>query len=77
LDATPQREAKEGSVTYTSRLINRTTALLALVATVLLLALTAMTGAGPVGNGVGKPSVSDLGLSIGGKTVSGSPSRRK
>ncbi len=64
-------------MTFTSRILNRTTTLAALVATVALLALSALAGAGPVGNGVSKPSASDIGLSIGGKTVSGSPSRRK
>ena len=64
-------------MTLTSRIINRSTALVALVATVLLLALSAMAGAGPVGDGISKPSASDLGLSIGGKTVGGSPSRRR
>lgn len=64
-------------MTLPSRIINRSTALVALVATVLLLALSAMAGAGPVGNGVSKPSASDLGLSMGAKTVSGTPSRRK
>lgn len=63
-------------MTFTSRIINRTAVLAALVATVALLALSAMAGVGPVGDGVSKPSASDLGLSIGGK-VSGSPSRRK
>ena len=72
----PKHEAKEGSVTFTSRIMNRTTALAALVATVMMLALSAMAGVGPVGDGISKPSASEMGLSIGGK-VSGSPSRRK
>jgi len=64
-------------VTLTSRITNRTAAFAALVATVALLALSAMAGAGPVGDGISKPSASDIGLSIGGKTISGTPSRRK
>ena len=73
----PKHDAKEGTVTLTSRLINHTTALVALVAVVLMLALSAIAGAGPVGSDISKPSASDLGLSIGGKTVSGTPSRRR
>jgi len=73
----PKRHAKERDVTLTSRIVNHTTALVALVAVVLMLALSAMAGAGPVGNGISKPSASDLGLSMGAKTVSGTPSRRR